>query len=89
MSCTLSELKEKEVVNIANGKILGFISDIEIDICTGQVTKIFLPPQGKYFSLFSSKELVCIPWDCVEKIGSDIILVRWASPSQIPPKHCC
>ena len=83
MTCTLSELKEKEVVNVADGKILGYISDVEIDICKGQILMIYLPPQGKYFSLFSSKDRTCIPWNCIEKIGSDIILVRYC-----PPPRC-
>ena len=89
MSCTLTELKEKEVVNTIDGKILGCITDVEIDVCTGHILRILLPPAGKYFTLFSSKDQVSIPWDCIEKIGSDIILVRYIAPPQIPPRPGC
>ena len=89
MSCTLTELKEKEVINVSDGKILGFITDVDINICSGCIERIYLPPQGKYFSLFSSKNSLSIPWDCIEKIGSDIILVRYFIPPSIPPKHSC
>ena len=90
MNCTLSELKDKEVINVNDGKILGFITDVDIDVCSGRIIRIYLPPQGKYFSVFSSKNTISIPWDCIEKIGNDIILVRYFAPPPIPPsKKSC
>ena len=88
MACSLAELKEKEVVNTIDGKIMGFISDVDIDVCTGRIIRICLPSSEKYFSFFSSKDQICIPWDCIEKIGSDIILVRYLAPPQKKKKNC-
>lgn len=34
----LSEMKQKEVINIKDCSRLGFVGDVDIDICTGRVT---------------------------------------------------
>ncbi len=33
MLCRLSDLRDKEVVNINNGSCMGCVSDVEIDTC--------------------------------------------------------
>ncbi len=73
--CSLSELKNKEVVNICDGCRLGFVSDVEIDLDCGRVISLLVPSAGKLFS-FAKCEPVRILWCDIEKIGSDIILVR-------------
>lgn len=77
---TFGELREKEVVNVVNGCRLGFVCDIEFDASCGRVLRLLLPPQGKYLPFFMTGDFLCIPWENVEKIGSDLILVRWCPP---------
>jgi YlmC/YmxH family sporulation protein len=72
--CT-SDLKMKEVVNILDGKRLGAISDIELDIETGKLTAIVVPGPGRFLGLFGRNEDIVIPWDKINKIGVDCILV--------------
>lgn len=74
---TFGELRDKEVINVINGKRMGFVNDVEIDASVGRIVRILLPPQNKYFSIFALKECVSIPWDKIEKIGKDTILVRY------------
>lgn len=73
--CT-SDLKLKEVVNILDGKRLGAITDIEIDVEQGRLTAIVVPGQGKFLGLFGRNEDIVIPWDKIQKIGLDVILVE-------------
>jgi YlmC/YmxH family sporulation protein len=76
MACSYNTLKDKEVISVTDGRRLGYIIDVEIDIFSGKIVAIVLPPPGKLFSLFSSKDNCKIPWDCIERIGGDIILVK-------------
>lgn len=75
--CT-SDLKLKEVVNISDGKRLGTITDIEIDVEQGKLTAIVVPGQGKFLGLFGRNEDIVIPWEKIHKIGLDVILVEAA-----------
>ena len=74
---SLCELKNKEVVNICDGRRLGFVSDIEIDVECGKVIAIIMPSDGKLFSL-SKCDPVRVLWGDIECIGDDVILVRRA-----------
>jgi len=76
MLALYSCLKNKEVINITDGRRLGCIIDLEIDACCGKILRIVLPSQDGFFSSFSSKNNICIPWENIERVGDDIILVR-------------
>lgn len=84
MISTFCKLKEKAVINICNGKQLGYISDIEVDTHSGRVLRIILQTGTSVFSLFGGKNLLYIPWQCIERIGDDTILVRF---TEIAPKN--
>ncbi len=75
MHCFYSTLRSKEVVNIRDGRAIGCICDLEINPCTGQIIRLILPGEG-LVGLVSQKKRTIIPWDCVERIGDDVILVR-------------
>ncbi len=70
-----SDFKCREVINLVSGERLGYVCDLEIDECTGQILKIVVPGRCKC-SLFSRNEKICIPWCCISKISCDIILVK-------------
>ncbi len=71
-----SDLKLKEVISVIDGKRMGNITDIEIDVETGRLTAIVVPGVGKFLGLFGRNEDVVIPWDKINKIGMDVILVE-------------
>ncbi|HWR09575.1 YlmC/YmxH family sporulation protein [Sporomusa sp.] len=75
VSSTL-DLKLKEVINVIDGKRMGNITDIEIDVESGRLTAIVVPGVGKFLGLFGRNEDVVIPWDKINKIGMDVILVE-------------
>ncbi|WFA09642.1 YlmC/YmxH family sporulation protein [Tissierella sp. Yu-01] len=72
----LSDIREKEVINIYNGQRLGYVSDFEIDLDKGIVTGIILPGENKVMSFFSKTNDIFVDWKKIIKIGSDIILVN-------------
>lgn len=78
-----SDLKVKEVININDGKRLGAITDIEIDIESGRLTAIVVPGPGKFLGFFGRNEDVVIPWDKINKIGADVILVETTSFTEL------
>lgn len=70
-----SELKQKEVININDGKRLGLVSDVEINMETGNLEAIVIPAGGKFMGLFSKESDIVINWSSIKKIGVDVILV--------------
>jgi YlmC/YmxH family sporulation protein len=81
----ISELKMRDVVNVVDGRRLGGIKDIDIDLELGKVKALILPGQGRLFGILSRNEDVIIPWDKIIKIGVDVILVELHSFTD--PKH--
>ena len=71
-----SELREREVVNVLDGRRLGLASDLEIEVETGKIKAIVVPGPGKFLWLFGKSEDFVIPWDKIIKIGLDVILVE-------------
>lgn len=72
----LCDLKQKEVINICDGIRLGFVCDIEFDIKTARIISIIIPQGNKLLGFFCSEKEYRIPWNCICKIGDDIILVK-------------
>jgi YlmC/YmxH family sporulation protein len=73
-----SELRELEVVNLLDGKRLGYASDLEIEAENGRVKAIVVPGPGKFLWIFGKSEDFIIPWEKIRKIGVDVILVETA-----------
>lgn len=74
---TYNELKKREVINTADGKSFGYVTDLELDFPKGILTGITV--QGKkvcaVFSLFNRNKFF-IPQSDILKIGGDVILVN-------------
>lgn len=76
MKFVLYDLKQKQVVNMLDGKILGSIDDFEIDDKDGKIISAIIPSGGHFFSFLSHNDEYVIPWDCIKKIGEDTILIE-------------
>jgi YlmC/YmxH family sporulation protein len=70
-----SELRQKEVINISDGRRVGFVSDVEINFDEGVIEALVIPGGGKMFGLLGRDDEFIIPWNRIKKIGEDIILV--------------
>ncbi|MDC3412844.1 YlmC/YmxH family sporulation protein [Aquibacillus sp. 3ASR75-11] len=73
---TLSELQTKDIVVVEDGKRLGHLSDLEIDVDTGSIQALVIGLKGKVMGLFGSEEEIIIPWNHILTIGEDVILVK-------------
>jgi YlmC/YmxH family sporulation protein len=75
-----SELQAREVVGVDDGRRLGPIRDLEIDLERGAVTALVLPGSGRLWGLFGREEPTIVPWSDVVRVGVDVILVRAPAP---------
>lgn len=80
-----SDLRTREVVNMVDGRRLGAITDLEVDLSTGRVTAIVVPGEGRFFGLFGRDEDYVIPWERIRKIGADVILVEVPGFTDLEP----
>ena len=70
------DFKHKEVINITDGKRLGFVQDVTADLESGLITSIIVPGNSKLFNVFSKESDIVIPWQDIKCIGDDVILVE-------------
>ena len=70
------DFKHKEVVNITDGKRLGYVQDVCADLETGTITHIIVPGSSKIINIFAGNNDIVIPWQKIKCIGDDLILVE-------------
>jgi len=73
----ISEFQIKDVVNVSDGKRLGNIGDIEINLTTGKIEAVVIAANNRVLGFFGKENEVVIPWKNIIKIGQDVILVRY------------
>ncbi|HHW17705.1 MAG TPA: YlmC/YmxH family sporulation protein [Firmicutes bacterium] len=71
-----SDLAMREVINTTDGRRLGNIVDVELDLSTGKILAVVVPGQAKAFGIFGRGDDYVIPWENIKKIGEDVILVE-------------
>ena len=70
------KLKNKEVIYIFDGRSLGFVSDIEVDLERGVIDGIVIPGERSFFGIFGKNgEDLVVKWERVRTVGDDVILV--------------
>lgn len=79
----ISDLRMREVINITDGRRLGPIKDIDIDLEEGRLSAIILPAYGgRLMGFFGRENEIVIPWDKIVRIGVDVILVELSVPQE-------
>ena len=71
----LSDLQNKDVVNIVDGRKIGNIIDINISL-EGKMEGLIVEKSKFLVSMFSTKDEIEVKWEQIEKLGEDVILVR-------------
>ena len=79
MNCCFSNLRDKEVICVQDGRRLGYVCDLELDPITGKICALIVPGSLSLFSI-ARRTRCCIPWEHIVRIGDDIILVSGAFP---------
>ena len=73
----LSDLQNKDIVNISDGRNIGSIIDVKIDPNTGNILSFIIEPSRTFFRFFKTDKIDSeINWKSIEKIGEDVILVK-------------
>ena len=75
MGCTIADFRDKEVINICDGRRLGYVIDVEFDVVSGKILSIVLPGQKGGILCFGKSDDIRIDWCKIQRIGDDIILV--------------
>jgi YlmC/YmxH family sporulation protein len=72
----LSDLIGKDIINLQDGGRLGAIadSDLIVQVETGKIESMVLPERSGFWSLWD-KDVLVVPWSCVKKIGSEVVIV--------------
>lgn len=76
MDNRITQLRNKEVIDIHSGSRYGYIGDLEIDLETGRVHALVVPGRLRLFGLLGRERERVFPWNAVRRFGEDIILVE-------------
>ena len=71
---TFSEIRKKDVICISDGRLLGRVADLDIDVSSGQIRALAVPCSAGCF-FHGEKSQTTIPWPQIACIGDDVILV--------------
>ena len=82
MSVNFTQLQCKEVICVNDGRRLGFITDVQVEVPEGQVIAVVVPGPCRFLGVFGRQDDFLIPWNCIRRIGPDIVLV------DIKPEEC-
>ena len=75
MGICFAELQRKEVICVNDGRRLGFITDVQVEIPEGRVLAVVVPGPCRFFGFGGRNDDFVIPWNCIRRIGPDIVLV--------------
>ncbi len=80
---TFKELEAKDVINVVDGKNLGNICDMSLEIGPGRILSITTKKAGGLFSFFKKESGIIIAWDQVVKIGDDVVIVNYLNGTSL------
>ena len=76
MCCSVTDLRSKDVINVADGSRVGCITDVEIDTVTGALVNVVVFCGKGLWGLLGRGEEVTVAWKDIVVIGDDTVLVR-------------
>lgn len=71
------DLRKKEIINLCDGGKLGYACDFEFNKCSAQIVALVLNKGSGFFGIGADSFI--IPWNKIECIGEDTILVNISS----------
>lgn len=74
----LKALKKRKVINIYNGNFIGCISDVVVELPTGNIESLIvrLPFFQRLKSSLVKTDKIIVNWEYIVSIGKDVILVN-------------
>lgn len=83
MFVRIVDMREKQVVCLKSGTYLGTVCDVEVDSCNGKIINIVVAGRARILGLFGRCEDIVLPWDSIEVIGRDVMLVNFEPQASI------
>lgn len=83
----ISEVANLDVINLADGSIMGLIDDLEMDLKSGKVTAVVIPDDSGFWGFISGGSERVVPWKNIVKIGEDVILVDHSQGGKMGAKR--
>ena len=80
--CSLEELSRKEVISCMDCTRLGSIVDVNIQLDTAQIVSVVVELPSATLCL--RRNTIIIPWECIKKIGDDLIIADYILPPAVP-----
>ncbi|MBP3267856.1 MAG: YlmC/YmxH family sporulation protein [Ruminococcus sp.] len=81
MLCTLTALRNKEVIDMKTGMRLGYVDDIEVDTDTERVTSLIIYGRVRAFGFMGREGDIVIKCSEISLVGEDTILVEQQTES--------
>ena len=53
-----------------------YVTDVQVEIPSGNVCAIVVPCPARFLGGFGRRDDFIIPWNCIKRIGPDIVLVE-------------
>ncbi len=75
MRCTLSDIRNKEVINIKTGKKIGYVDDVEFDSEKLTLKSLIIFGGNKFFGFLGHDNDTIIKCKDISLIGTDTILI--------------
>ena len=77
MLLRISALRDLEIIKINDGRRLGPLKDIELDLEAGVIKALVLPNYAgrRLWGLFGRGEDLVVPWERITRIGLDVLLL--------------
>ena len=80
---TLSELRQKSVINTRDGASMGKPIDLEFCAVEGRITALVVPGETNLLNILRGERCgIVIPWEQICNIGDDVILVDVERPAE-------
>lgn len=79
MSCLIEELQNKDVISIENGCKIGYVTDVEAEVCSGKISALIVSSVSQGFSM-KKPDTFRVCWSDIVVMGDETILVKNISP---------
>lgn len=76
MTARFMEFRKKEIINVKNGMKIGYVDDILFNTERAVIESIVVYGRLRFFGLFGREDDLLIPWEDIEIVGEDTILVK-------------
>ena len=75
------DILKMEVINLFDGRRIGFVSDVAADFYTGKIESIIIYGKGGWFGKRNPQKSIVIPFSKIVSVGEDLIIVDFETDS--------